>query len=90
QFWASDPKHMKAKTSLEVWHDEARKAHWQSPADIKAQYRHASILKGNRVVFNIKGNHYRVVVKINYDFGIVYIRFVGTHKQYDEIEVGTI
>jgi mRNA interferase HigB len=61
---------------------EAEDARWQSPADIKARYRSADFLPGNRVVFNIKGNHYRLVVKIHYNTGVVYIRFVGTHEEY--------
>ena len=77
---------MSAKDALEAWHDEAKKAAWRTPAEIKAKYRSASILKGNRVVFNIKGNDYRLVVKVNYDYGIVYVRFVGTHRQYDAID----
>jgi mRNA interferase HigB len=89
-FWESDPKYMNSQNALEVWHDEARKSTWRSPADIKAKYAHASILKNNRVIFNIKGNDYRLVVRINYDYGIVYIRFIGTHKQYDKIDVETI
>ena len=87
QFWGSAPEFMDAKKPLEAWYNEARKADWKTPADIKAKYRHASILKDNRVVFNIKGNNYRLIVRINYDFGIAYIKFVGTHQQYDEIDM---
>ncbi|HCH31956.1 MAG TPA: addiction module toxin RelE [Oceanospirillaceae bacterium] len=89
-FWQSKPEFMSAKDALEAWHDEAKKAAWRTPAEIKAKYRSASILKGNRVVFNIKGNDYRLVVKVNYDYGIVYVRFVGTHRQYDAIDVETV
>ena len=60
---------------------------WDSPAKVKAKYRSASIVGGNRVVFNIKGNDYRLVVKINYPYRVVYIRFVGTHAEYDDIDV---
>ena len=76
--------------ALKAWEAEARHAHWQSPKDIKARYPSASILSDNRVVFNIKGNHYRLVVKIHYNTGIVYIRFVGTHAEYDKIDAETI
>jgi mRNA interferase HigB len=62
----------------------------KGPADIKNIYRNASFLADNRVVFNIKGNKYRVVVAVQYDFGIVYIRFVGTHKEYDKIDAAVI
>jgi len=63
------------------------KADWTKPTEIKAQFRSASIIKDSRVVFNIKGNDYRLVVKINYPYRVVYIRFIGTHAQYDEIDV---
>lgn len=59
------------------------------PADIKSKYRNASVLKNRRVVFNIKGNHYRLIVAIAYQFGAVYIKFVGTHAQYDEVDAET-
>jgi mRNA interferase HigB len=72
------------------WLDEARKATWSSPADIKAQYRNASILKSRRVVFNIKGNDYRLVVAVAYRFGALYIKFVGTHAHYDAIDADTV
>ena len=85
EFWESRPEYRDAKGPLEAWIQEARKANWESPADIKDQYRSASIVKGNRVVFNIHGNKYRLVVKINFGIGIVYIRFIGTHGQYDKI-----
>lgn len=75
---------------LEAWFAEARKADWKSPAEIKAQYRNASILKNSRVVFNIGGNKYRLIVKVQYDFGIIFIRFIGTHREYDQIDAETI
>jgi len=89
-FWESNSKYSNAQASLEAWHEEALKADWTNPQDIKAQFKSASILKDSRVVFNIKGNHYRLIVKINYPYGIVYIRFIGTHAQYDEIDVETV
>ena len=63
---------------------------WTSPADIKAIYGNASILPNNRVVFNIRGNNYRIIVHVRYDLGIVFIRFIGTHKEYDNIDATTI
>lgn len=69
---------------------EARKDEWRTPSDIKRLYRTADILPGNRVVFNIGGNKYRLIVKIRYDLGIVYIRFIGTHAEYDRINAEVI
>ena len=86
-FWEQEPA---AKSALEAWHAEAKSAEWSSPADVKANYGAASILRDGRVVFNIGGNKYRLVVWINYDFFTVYVRFVGTHKEYDEIDAQTI
>ena len=83
-------KHTSSKTALECWFAEANNAKWSTPADIKKKYGNADFLPGNRVVFNIKGNDFRLVVKIAYKIGIVYIRFVGTHKEYDKIDAGTI
>lgn len=79
-----------AKKSLDAWYAEATVAKWDSPADIKAQFRSASILKNNRIVFNIAGNKYRLIVQINYDLSIVFIRFVGTHKEYDKIDAEVV
>ena len=79
-----------AKGPLEAWYAETKHADWETPIDIKNKYRSASILHNNRVVFNIGGNKYRLVVKIHYNTGVVYIRFVGTHEQYDEIDAETI
>lgn len=87
QFWESSPEFGDSKGQLEAWHSEVAKADWRTPQDVKAQFRCASIIRGSRVVFNIKGNDYRLVVKINYPYRIVYVRFVGTHKQYDKIDV---
>jgi mRNA interferase HigB len=74
-----------AKAQLDAWWAEAKQAEWKTPADIKAQYRSASILKGGRVVFNICGNKYRLIVRLDYNKGIGFVRFVGTHKEYDQI-----
>ncbi|MDH4554491.1 type II toxin-antitoxin system HigB family toxin [Pseudomonas sp. BN417] len=86
-FWERYPD---SEQPLLAWIDEARKANWESPADIKAQYRNASILKSRRVVFNIKGNDYRLVVAVAYRFGALYIKFVGTHEQYDAIDADSV
>ncbi len=86
----SRPDCLDAKIPLDVWYHEAKGANWKSSADVKGQYRSASILKKRRVVFNISGNKYRLVVLINYDARIVYIRFVGTHKEYDKINAEEI
>jgi mRNA interferase HigB len=86
-FWT---KHADAEQSLKSWFAEAEKARWASPADIKRLYPSASILSDNRVVFNIKGNTYRLIVKINYDYGQLFVRFIGTHAEYDKIDANTI
>lgn len=87
EYWENEPA---VKSPLEAWHAEAKNAEWSTPADVKAHYGTASILKDGRVVFNIGGNKYRLVVWINYDFHTIYIRFIGTHKEYDEIDAQTI
>lgn len=78
-------KHPEAEQPLRAWHDEATKATWRNPGEIKAQYRNASIVGNNRVVFNIKGNDHRLVVAVAYRFGAMYIKFIGTHEEYDQI-----
>ena len=84
------PKFADSKTAIEVWFKEAQKSDWNSPNDIKIKFRNASFLNDNRVVFNIHGNKYRLIVKIHYNLNIVYIRFIGTHEQYDKIDAGAI
>lgn len=79
-----------AKEPMMAWYRQARAADWRSPTDIKRDLRSASILKDGRVVFNLAGNKYRIVVWINYDYRIVYVRFIGTHRQYDAIDAQTI
>jgi len=76
-----------AEESLLAWYREVEKEDWDGPARLKGKYRSASIIKGNRVVFNIKGNDYRLIVKINYQYRVVYVRFVGTHAEYDKVNV---
>jgi mRNA interferase HigB len=87
EFWV---KHKDSEQALKSWYKETEDASWKGPGAIKARYPEASILKENRVVFNIKGNKYRLVVRINYDYGIVWIRFIGTHRQYDQIDAQRI
>jgi mRNA interferase HigB len=89
EFWEC-PEYADSQSQLEAWYREAKQAQWSDPMEIKAQYRSASILKGGRVVFNIAGNKYRLVVGINYPTQTVFIKFIGTHKQYDQIDVETI
>ncbi|GAB4286292.1 MAG: type II toxin-antitoxin system HigB family toxin [Ignavibacteriaceae bacterium] len=83
-------KHPDAEQPLRVWYAVAKNADWKKPADITKLYRSAGVLPDNRIVFNIKGNDYRLVTAINYDFKIIYIRFIGTHKEYDNINVKKI
>ena len=83
-------RHPDAKDELAAWFHEAEAAQWANPANVKAKYGNAGILKGSRAVFNICGNKYRLVVKINYSFGIVYVRFAGTHGEYDRANVEEI
>jgi mRNA interferase HigB len=87
EFWEKYPD---SEDALQAWHAEAKHAAWQNPAEIKMQYGNASILKDSRVVFNICGNKYRLVVKINYPSSVVYVRFVGTHKEYDAIDAEVV
>lgn len=86
-FWERFPD---AEQPLKAWYEEASNAHWTQPAEIKAQYRSASVLKNRRVVFNIKGNDYRLIVAIAYRLQVVYVKFVGTHKEYDAIDAETV
>ena len=87
EFWT---KHKDCEEQLKTWYKETEDAFWKGPKDIKKEYPSASFLADNRVVFNIKGNHYRLVVRINYDYGIVWIRFIGTHAKYDQIDASKI
>ena len=75
---------------LKSWYNEAEKSNWSSPIEIKSEFPSSSILQNNRVVFNIKGNTYRLIVKINYKYGIMWIRFIGTHGEYDKINAEII
>lgn len=86
-FWIDHPD---SEEPLKAWFNETEKSNWSSPNIIKTDYPSASILADNRVVFNIKGNTYRLVVRVNYKVGIVWIRFIGTHADYDKINANTI
>jgi mRNA interferase HigB len=87
EFWE---KQADSKEQLKTWYNEALKSIWTSPIDIKSEYPTASILKSGRVVFNICGNKYRLIVQINYLRKWVFIRFIGTHKKYDKIDANKI
>lgn len=87
EFWE---RHPDARPSLEAWYSDAKEASWKAPSDIKDTYRTASIVGKNRVVFNIKGNSYRLVVAVQYEHGIVFVRSVGAHRDYDHIDVETV
>lgn len=86
-FWQRYPA---AEQPLKAWYEEATSATWTQPADIKAQFRSASVLKNRRVVFNIKGNDYRLIVAVAYKLQVVYVKFVGTHKEYDAVDAETV
>jgi len=85
-FWE---RHADAEQPLKAWFHEAKNADWKTFNDIKARHRSADILPGNRVVFNIKGNTYRLIVRIHFNTGIAFIRFIGTHAVYDKIDATT-
>ena len=82
--------HADSKIPLEAWFHECVAAGWLGPQDIKNRYPSADILPGNRVVYNIKGNTCRLIAKIHYNTGILFVRFIGTHAEYDKIDAGTI
>jgi mRNA interferase HigB len=86
-FWEQNPD---AEQPLRAWYSTVKRAEWHTPNDVKAMFRNASIVGNNRAIFNIKGNDYRLVVAINYAMSIVFIRFIGTHENYDRIDAKTI
>lgn len=88
-FWENHD-YRDSEQPLKAWFAEAKAAKWSNPADVLAHYRTASPLHDNRMVFNIGGNKYRLVVRMQYNIGIAYIRFIGTHKQYDQIDAEKI
>lgn len=87
EFWI---KHKDCEQQLKSWYHENEKTIWKSPSDIKKQYPSANFLTANRIVFNIKGNRYRLIVAINYGYRIMWIKFIGTHAEYDNTDAKTI
>lgn len=87
EFWRIHPD---AEIPLRAWYADASRADWRRPADINAAYRSANFIANNRVVFNVKGNDYRLVVAAHYNRGMMFVRFVGTHRDYDRIDAATI
>ena len=86
-FWETHPD---CEQQLKSWFQEVSKSTWNTPNELKKDYPSASILSDNRVVFNIKGNNYRLIVKVNYDYQMMWIRFIGTHQEYDKIDATKI
>lgn len=86
-FWE---KHDDSELQLKTWYRETEKSKWASINELKIEYPSASILKDNRIVFNIKGNDYRLIVKFNYEYHLAWIRFIGTHAEYDKINANDI
>jgi len=87
EFWI---KHNDCEQQLKSWYRETEKATWNSPNELKLEYPSASILENDRIVFNIKGNRYRLIVKMNFEYQIIWIRFIGTHAEYDKIDANII
>lgn len=87
EFWRT---HADAEQPLKAWFKAAEFADWSTPQAVKADYGNASLLQDNRVCFNIAGNKYRLIVKINYPYRVIYIRFIGTHGDYDKIDANQI
>ena len=87
EFWESYPD---SEHYLKTWYDTARRANWQSANDVRSTYASASILKNGRVVFNVKGNNYRLIVRFNFEKQWAFIRFIGTHIEYDKVDANTI
>ena len=83
-------KHADCKKQLDIWYDKTKKATWKTPQDVKENYPTASIVGNNRVVFDILGGSYRLIVKVEYEFSVVYIKFIGTHEEYDKIDAATV
>lgn len=86
-FWE---RHTDVEVALRTWYQDAALAKWKTPEDIKSVHASASIIANNRAVFNIKGNQYRLIVAVNYEFGVIYIRFIGSHQDYDKVEAATV
>jgi len=90
KFWEDCQVYADVKEPTLAWYRRVLRADWESPANVKQDFRSASILKDGRVVFNLCGNKYRLVVRINYAYRVVYVRFIGTHAQYDRIDAQTV
>lgn len=88
-FWERPP-YRDSEQALRTWFREVTNDDWASPADVKAKFRSASFLKQNRIVFNIAGNKYRLIVRVNYPYRVVYVRFIGTHVEYDLIDANEV
>lgn len=86
-FWTA---HADSEQQLKSWFQETSNAEWKNPNEVKKEYPSASILNDNRIVFNIKGNNYRLIVRINYYYQMIWIRFIGTHAEYDKIKANEI
>lgn len=84
------PEYSDSETSLRAWYHDAKTAEWKNPNELRQHIKNASFVGEGRVVFNIKGNDYRLVVAIDYEFQVIFVRFIGTHKQYDKIDAKTI
>ncbi|NRD34634.1 type II toxin-antitoxin system HigB family toxin [Shewanella sp. DC2-4] len=89
EYW-EQPIYRDSEQPLKSWYEEAKNANWLNPQEIKDLFRNASFVGNNRVVFNIHGNKYRLIVAVNYKFAMVYVRFVGTHAEYDKVDATTI
>nr|MBD3621181.1 type II toxin-antitoxin system HigB family toxin [Sunxiuqinia sp.] len=87
EFWAKYPD---SEQYLKTWYDTAMNSDWRTPNDVRQSYANASILKDSRIVFNIKGNSYRMVIKFNFEYQLAFVRFIGTHSEYDKIDANTI
>lgn len=87
KFWQ---KHSETERQLKAWYDEVKKADWEKPEDLLREFPNARIIKNDRAIFNIKGNKYLLVIAVKYDFKIVYVRFIGTHTNYDKINAEEI
>lgn len=87
EFWEVHPDCLQ---QLKSWHQEANSSNWNNPNDVKMKYPSASLLTDNRIVFNIKGNNYRLIIKIKYEYQMLWIRFIGTHTEYDKIDATKI
>ena len=87
EFWE---KHPDCEQQLKSWFQEAEKAEWKTSSQLQNEYPSSRVIENNRVIFNIKGNHYRLIIKVNYKYGMIWIRFIGTHAEYDKINPKTI